>query len=260
MGTVASYFELRYAVPGYSFILVLLAMIAPTLMVILKNNALADTGLSLLGVALGFATLLGGSAIGYIVSQPWYFLFERCLGGALGTNGIGTPFVLLNNNFANRTLSELSAIRDFLLNKYANPMVMTYLERRWQLVNTLGSTAVSMVLGMIIGLTIVWPISGLIAIAAFFSMLFGASASSVLILMVSNCVFLYWGALCVGIIILVIIMWENCIRALNDSRRTTVIALRDIESEQWVRAVPSAPPNGSVNKTLPELFPKKVFE
>jgi len=68
-----NYFERRTAVPGFSFLLFVIAMNCIPL-----SKILADSGVEpALGVFLAVLTLLGGSAIGFLVSQVWWWRFQR---------------------------------------------------------------------------------------------------------------------------------------------------------------------------------------
>lgn len=74
-----SFFNLRYALPGYTFILlnllINLRFLLYLFMTIMPDIQLSEIALSLLGVLFGFLTLMSGSAVGFLVSQVWYIFY-----------------------------------------------------------------------------------------------------------------------------------------------------------------------------------------
>lgn len=66
------YFSLRYAVPGFTLILLVLGINYAPLTVLLNNLNNVD-----FGTFLAFFSLLSGSAIGFLVTQIYWFLFQK---------------------------------------------------------------------------------------------------------------------------------------------------------------------------------------
>jgi len=75
-----NFFNFRYGLPGYTFILIMILVAYPRLNEIFINLSVEQMNFSLISAFLVF--LLGGGAIGFLVSQFWYFLhntlFNRC--------------------------------------------------------------------------------------------------------------------------------------------------------------------------------------
>ena len=69
---VREYFSFRYAIPGYTFILlVVLVNYVPLLKVL--REPVSD----IFGALLAFVSLFTGSAIGFLVSQIWYLWYQK---------------------------------------------------------------------------------------------------------------------------------------------------------------------------------------
>ena len=68
-----SFFDWRTAIPGYTFLLLVLAFNYAPLITILEHLGLDST----FGALLGFLTLFSGSAIGFLVSQLWWRRFQK---------------------------------------------------------------------------------------------------------------------------------------------------------------------------------------
>jgi len=68
-----SFFDWRTAFLGYTFILIIMGINYIPLAKILENTSLGST----FGAVLAFLTLVSGSAIGFLVSQVWWWHFQR---------------------------------------------------------------------------------------------------------------------------------------------------------------------------------------
>jgi hypothetical protein len=66
------YFSLRYAVPGFTFILIILGLNYSPLLSILRASGTTEV----FGVFLSLLSLFAGSAIGFLVAQISYFYFH----------------------------------------------------------------------------------------------------------------------------------------------------------------------------------------
>lgn len=67
------FFSLRYSVPGYVFIFLVLSLNITPLLIFLNSNGSPE----LFGAFLAFASLLAGSSAGFLVSQFWWFRFQK---------------------------------------------------------------------------------------------------------------------------------------------------------------------------------------
>ena len=71
-----SFFDLRYAVPGFTFLLFLVLILRVEFLSFLRLFTTPDT--SLVGFSLGLLTLMSGSVIGFLISQIWYAYYNCC--------------------------------------------------------------------------------------------------------------------------------------------------------------------------------------
>jgi len=147
-----SYFSLRYAIPGYTFLLLFIVI---NYRVILPFPKFFD-----------FLIALSGSAIGFPITQTW-FLWRRLRNTFYNTirNAIAT-FSNRYNIIANPTEEQkkvivvaYSYVIDVVGERHRN--LREYLDRRFDLFNTFGATIVSILWGLSLG----WIIR---LIAAFF--------------------------------------------------------------------------------------------
>jgi hypothetical protein len=63
------YFDLRYAIPGFTFLLIVFLINYK-----LIENITSPSLISIGDIFLGFLTLLSGSAIGFLITQIYFFL------------------------------------------------------------------------------------------------------------------------------------------------------------------------------------------
>jgi len=216
-----SFFDLRYAVPGYTFILILLLINV----LILQSQLQCLTKISdVIGILLGFLTLLSGQPIGFLVSQIWYSLFDR-----LGWRSkvMKEPFEILVKN--NHVLKEFrQVIFDYLMNSEKNQNLRYYLDRRWDLGNLLGSTAIAVLLSGFFGY--------LVRLCFFLSEVQPIT----------------WTVYDLGIIIILVILflslWYNTRRVLREDKDMSVLIIRS-----KIRLLKKR------GRTLRDMFPKEYF-
>jgi len=80
-----TYFSLKYAIPGYTFILLVIGInYAPLIKII------GSISTEVFAAFVGFLSLLGGSAIGFLVSQFWWYYFQSN-GGIFGVEKYKKP-------------------------------------------------------------------------------------------------------------------------------------------------------------------------
>jgi len=147
-----TYFGLRYALPGYTFILMALLIIWPNLQTFfLRDKILFDP--ILFSAFLAFFTLLEGSAIGFLVAQLWHCLYDLILRGV--RLGAARRFLQHQNTYGltQKDINKQTTFLDYIVH-LADKQLLEYTERRWDLLNTLGSTLVGVLLGAFIGLLI----------------------------------------------------------------------------------------------------------
>ena len=163
-----TFFNLRFAVPGYTFILVFFLINLKVILKFISTNGLSNSSSALLGVFLGFVALLGGGAMGFLVSQFWYFISQRWkIQGFYGTEKHRGPFRTLIDycDMSDKKEDEkiLLTVYDYIIHSLLKPSELTdrpkkgiylYMSRRWDLMNLLGSTAMAIVLSSVIGYVI----------------------------------------------------------------------------------------------------------
>lgn len=143
-----TFFTLRYALPGYTFILMSILVAYPELQLVLPQ--IEDA--TLVGAFLAFLYLLSGGAIGFLVSQPYYVIYNLFIAGRYGgltemreflrkkyhlTDDIGRQIIFFNYI---KSLSD----KEFQI----------YAQRRWDLMHICGSTFVATIIGLIFGFLI----------------------------------------------------------------------------------------------------------
>jgi hypothetical protein len=146
------YLSLRYAVPGFTLILIVLGTNSVPLL-----NAMSDKGLSsVLGAVLTF--LATGSAIGFLISQFWYVrLFwedSAFLGELVRMQSILKGKVDFNYEKAGRNNDERLRTLNVVMDHIAfskDKEIYQYVQRRCDLYHTMSSTSLAIVLGLKFG-------------------------------------------------------------------------------------------------------------
>ena len=152
-----TFFTLRYALPGYTFILLSILVAFPKLIEILlqASNDYPLLDLTIISAFLAFFTLLSGSALGFLVSQVWYFFYHwrmkgryRCLPRVMG--------FIIKKYHLDATRDKLDHRILFLdyIHRLSDKETLNYVQRRFDLMHLCGSTLVSTILGSIFGLMV----------------------------------------------------------------------------------------------------------
>ena len=116
-----TFFNMRYAYPGYTFLLFL------GLLSYDKISTIITTSSNLWSTIIGFLLVLSGAPIGFLLSQIWYLL----IGLILKTDS--DPFIEKN----------------YIVFKNQEKGIGNYIIRRGDILNTLGSTIVSIILSCV---------------------------------------------------------------------------------------------------------------
>lgn len=170
------YFDMRYAIPGFAFLLVVITMnYVPIL------NTIRDVPIGTAFTALlAFVSVLSGSAIGFLISQVW-FIWHNGPGGILNLETLkGTRDKLIDDFNLNMPKKEfpkwkiwkiqiqkigvpkrqywednrkLDVLMTCLLHKRENTETNRYIQRRLDIYQTLSCIALSIGSGIIIGFT-----------------------------------------------------------------------------------------------------------
>lgn len=150
------YFSLRYAIPGYTFILLIIGINHAPLLAILPGTGFA----TVFGAFLAFLSLLSGSAIGFLVSQVWWWRFQKDI-GILGLEefkktsyrALSETFDLEESQIEGYPKRKLVAVLDYVTHYDADKGVLGLSQRRWDMYHVLSSTSYSM--GIAVGAGII---------------------------------------------------------------------------------------------------------
>jgi hypothetical protein len=141
-----TFFTLRYALPGYTFILVTLLVAYPKL----RMLSVPNHNVELIGAFLAFFTLLSGVAIGFLVSQFWYVAHNsfllRCF--------LPETRKLVEDEFG--LVKDPKRQMVFLdhIHHLQDPETVTYTQRRFDLFHTLASSLFAIFFGLLCGVLV----------------------------------------------------------------------------------------------------------
>ncbi|MFB3890103.1 MAG: hypothetical protein ACE14S_11475 [Candidatus Bathyarchaeia archaeon] len=152
---------MRYAVPGFIFILIIVGLNYSPILAIVKDSG-ANDGLS---IVLSFITLFSGSAIGFLISQVWFLYFNaRKLDSTRINNNFEdaiqktTGWIkkkwsksMLWNDKEKERASAMAAIIDYLLLTEKNEEKVNFCKRKWDLYHSLSCTLVSLIMSAVLG-------------------------------------------------------------------------------------------------------------
>lgn len=128
---------MRYASPGYTFILLVFLVAFPSLQRILLQDA-TPASAQLVTVFLAIFTLLEGSAIGFLISQIWYLIYNgpllKCFKLRQARDFLQRTYGVDAEDFGLQTV-----FLDYAMQLSRKDM-LTYTQRRWDLLHTIGST------------------------------------------------------------------------------------------------------------------------
>jgi hypothetical protein len=168
------FFELRYSVPGYTFILVI-AVININLLFIFMSQAMSGVGTATFaGIVLALVAFLGGVPFGFLVSQVWYFILYAWMFPTIVTKATSNETKRTNFIEKKLKLSELGkhyqalhsyhkvkdehlkTVYDYIYYNQTNATgkktpILEYLIRRWDLFNVLGATTTALISALVVG-------------------------------------------------------------------------------------------------------------
>lgn len=155
------YFSLRYAIPGYTLILLVIGINHVPLLEILERTKLEAA----FGAFLAFLSLFTGSALGFLVSQFWWWRYHR-KGGLFGVPKFKEVLDVLIDNLdlsdhskdrlkklqKNEDKIKLIAVYDYVSHSEKEDGLLAYVERRWDMHHLLSSTMWSLAIGLAVGI------------------------------------------------------------------------------------------------------------
>jgi len=152
--SVRGYFSLRYAVPGYTFILLVVTINFVPLSVFLAKQ----TNLVELAPVFGaLLALLSGSAIGFLIGHPWWWLFHKR--GGLPNFACVEHLKKKRHLPADLDDRKVLHVFDYILHVGVHSDSKTkglslYLFRRWDMYVLESCTMTSLILGTVTGFLI----------------------------------------------------------------------------------------------------------
>jgi len=144
-----TFFSLRYALPGYTLVLMIVLVAYPKLYTIFSQ--IEDV--ALVGAFLAFLTILGGSALGFLVSQVWYVLYHRFRRGKYGR--VPKTLEFLRKEYGiTKDMQHQIVFLDYVNNYLSEGKRRAYTQRRFDLMHLFGSTLFSTLIGSLLGILI----------------------------------------------------------------------------------------------------------
>jgi prepilin signal peptidase PulO-like enzyme (type II secretory pathway) len=149
------YFSLRYAVPGFIIILIIVGLNYSPIVETLKPSGPSD----IFGVVISFLSLFAGSAIGFLVAQFWFgwFNWRRIDAKRVYKRHLQ----IMKDKFRWRpendledkdNASVLSAVLDYMLLYEKDNNKWGYCQRKWDIYHILSCSLISLIIGFSIGL------------------------------------------------------------------------------------------------------------
>jgi hypothetical protein len=149
------YFDLRYAIPGFTFLLFVILINYSPIIALLSGSD--NPYITLATAFLTFVTLLSGSAIGFIISQIW-FLGHNKQGGIMHLKDLAK----LKTRFNEKFKPKFEALTEVEKNRYYDLMVtyilhhqnserQKFIQRRADIYQTLSCTALALFLSVCVG-------------------------------------------------------------------------------------------------------------
>jgi len=144
--TARGYFQYRWAIPGFTFILVVLGVNLIPLIEFLKAGVSEG-----FGVLLAFLSLLTGSALGFLVTQPyWYCFNKRGISGLRGFENVHQILAKYHYDLDKDTEERGDAVLDFIIYLHKDDKFLDYAQRRWDMYHLLSSTCWTLEVSLII--------------------------------------------------------------------------------------------------------------
>lgn len=135
-----TFFDIRYVFPGYTFLLLIFLILFPQVTQLIQEEIIFSA-------IFGFIYALNGIPIGFLVSQIWYIFYYKTI--FLGPYGIYKKprkyikYLIDNYDVVDDALKSMIIV-DYLYAKYEKELT-GYINRRWDIVNILGATIISII-------------------------------------------------------------------------------------------------------------------
>jgi hypothetical protein len=138
---------LRYGVPGYSFLIIIL--IASWRVVLEELSKIPGISGPLLA---GFLTFIWGVPAGFLISQLYFIIFTA-FGGYRGRWKLRKHLELLEKYGVPK--DKLVCVYDYILHGSQEKGIITYLDRRWNIVHSLKATILALILALPFGFILI---------------------------------------------------------------------------------------------------------
>lgn len=154
------YFSFRYAIPGYTFILLVIAINYVPLLTILEKTQAE----SAFGAFLAFLSLFTGSAIGFLISQFWWWKFgvQPLLGKKQLEPAAREIYKKYFKKDRERAEEITKGIRDnikaigyvfeYIIRRDEDDKFFDVASRRWDMYHVFSSTILALIVGAVVGL------------------------------------------------------------------------------------------------------------
>ena len=161
------YFELRNAIPGFVFLLLIIVINFFPLVILLQDTAFSSS----IGIFLAVLSLFSGSAIGFLISQEHWHNWQKNFGILSHTeyeksiqqffkkfNIVDQEWkaylkkIRLKNSKDDEWKRQLQTAIDYMSHYDADEKILKLSQRRWDMYHTLSATKTALNWGIIIGI------------------------------------------------------------------------------------------------------------
>lgn len=146
-----SFFDFRYAIPGYTFILLIIIINHVPLFEIMADLSIDSTAF---GAFLAFLSLFSGSAIGFLISQLWWWRFQQNHKeyevSKKPIEALIDTYKLMRAKNAEQKRAILAAY-DYIIHSEKNVRLSNYIDRRWDMYHLLSSEFFALIISSISG-------------------------------------------------------------------------------------------------------------
>ena len=151
------YFDLRYTIPGFAFVLTIIATNHVPLLRILELGQVSEV----FGAFLAFLSLFSGSAIGFLVTQAWWWYWQNHFGILevdtynQAVDAFCKKYEIKKPECNSKKKREFITAIDYVMRSKIDESIkaiLTAAERRWDMFHTLTSTYLALLSGLVIGL------------------------------------------------------------------------------------------------------------
>jgi len=143
-----TYFSFRYAIPGYTFLILVLLI---NIEFLFSQMKLFSEIITIFGIILGLLSLLSGSAIGFIVSQLWYLVYNCYYKRYRKLMERDSYKKLIDLIEFTGDATDLVSIMAYILTSKIDNKITNYINRLIDMRNSLASTLFAILTGLLLG-------------------------------------------------------------------------------------------------------------